>query len=316
MTLREAIERYIEWKRAHGAKFHSEAKVLYRFGNLFEPQADCDSVSRIKALGFLAGNGPLTSYRRNKYSVLNGFYRFALARGYARHCPLPLADQEPKPPPPLPPYVFSKAEVGRLTDAAMVCQSSRSRLDAETFRTLLLLLYGTGLRISEALKLTLKDVDLKNALLTVSHAKFYKHRWVPTGTQLTAVLSDYAQLRAQRPMPNVLDSPFLVSADGAPLTYGSVSWAFSRLLRRTGILCLDNGCRNPSLHSLRHTFAVHRLTAWYQQGQDVQRLLPALSTYLGHADLDGTKVYLTMTPELLHEASDLFDQYVNGGAYE
>ena len=69
----------------------------------------------------------------------------------------------------------------------------------------------------------------------------------------------------------------------------------------------------PRLHDLRHSFAVHSLTAWYRQGADVQRLLPVLSTYLGHADLEGTKVYLSMTPELLQQASLRFARYARGG---
>jgi integrase len=70
----------------------------------------------------------------------------------------------------------------------------------------------------------------------------------------------------------------------------------------------------PRLHDLRHSFAVHRLTAWYREGCDVQRLLPVLSIYLGHADLEGTKVYLTMTPELLQQASLRFERYARGGS--
>ena len=64
----------------------------------------------------------------------------------------------------------------------------------------------------------------------------------------------------------------------------------------------------------RHTFAVHRLTSWYRQGADVQKLLPQLSTYLGHADLASTQVYLTMTPELLEAANGRFESYAFGEA--
>jgi site-specific recombinase XerD len=60
---------------------------------------------------------------------------------------------------------------------------------------------------------------------------------------------------------------------------------------------------------LRHTFAVHRLVAWYREGADVQRLLPQLSTYLGHVHVAATQRYLTMTPDLLHQASMRFEQY-------
>jgi len=71
----------------------------------------------------------------------------------------------------------------------------------------------------------------------------------------------------------------------------------------------DGGRYQPRLHDLRHTWAVHRLVAWYQDGADVQRLLPALATYLGHVHIAATQCYLTMTPELLQAASLRFEQY-------
>ena len=92
--------------------------------------------------------------------------------------------------------------------------------------------------------------------------------------------------------------------------------AFARLLRTAGIRRTDDKRQSPRLHSFRHSFAVHRLTSWYRQGADVQRLLPVLSTYLGHQDLSGTQVYLSMTPELLQQASLRFERYARGGNHE
>ena len=89
-----------------------------------------------------------------------------------------------------------------------------------------------------------------------------------------------------------------------------------RLRRIAGIARHDESSYQPRLHDLRHSFAVHRVTAWYRQNKDVQRLLPALSTYLGHVDLSATQRYLTMTPELLEQANRRFEQYVCGGADE
>ena len=89
-------------------------------------------------------------------------------------------------------------------------------------------------------------------------------------------------------------------------------WAFRRLLHTAEICHTDPTTQSPRLHSFRHSFAVHRLTAWYRDGQDVQRLLPKLATYLGHAQLVSTQVYLTMTPELLSRASDRYEHYVRG----
>ncbi len=88
-----------------------------------------------------------------------------------------------------------------------------------------------------------------------------------------------------------------------------VEQAFTRLRRYAGVGRADGARYQPRLHDMRHSFAVHRLTSWYRQGADVQKLLPQLATYLGHVSIAATQVYLTMTPELLHAASVRFEQY-------
>jgi len=87
---------------------------------------------------------------------------------------------------------------------------------------------------------------------------------------------------------------------------------FQRVRKSAGIRRLDGARYQPRLHDLRHTFAVHRLTSWYRQGLDVQRLLPHLTVFLGHAHLAGTSVYLSMTPELLRAANTRFERYAKG----
>jgi integrase/recombinase XerD len=88
------------------------------------------------------------------------------------------------------------------------------------------------------------------------------------------------------------------------------------LRRLAGIARDEKSTYQPRVHDLRHTFAVHRLTEWYRQNANVQRLLPALCTYLGHAELGSTQRYLTMTPELLEQANRRFERYVSGGIHE
>ena len=259
-------------------------------------------------------NGSLTRYRANKYAALAGFYRYAISRSYASCSPLP--DNEPKKPPVAPPYIYTHDEVRRLFDAIDVERSRAIQLDAPTFRTLLLLLYGAGLRRTEALQLTLADVDLSGAVLTVNNSKFYRSRLVPVGAQLAAAIEAYATLRSRRPLPQGSASSFLANRDGTPLAKRTVNGAFVGLLRVARIDGSDSKRQSPRLHSLRHTFATNRLTAWYRQGADVQRLLPVLSTYLGHQDLTGTQVYLSMTPELLQQASLRFERYACGGSDE
>ena len=311
MKLRDAISQYIEWRRVHGAKFETGAITLNLFLRSVNADIDCDAVTRAQICAFLAGDGRLTRNRENKYGALNGFYQFATSRGYASSSPLP--DNEPRPPKSARSYIFSRDEIRRMFDAIEFSRRHALQLDADTFRTLLLLLYGTGLRGQEARKLTVADVDLSAAMLTVRNTKFFKNRLVPVGPQLNGALKIYAVKRATRSFPQGRDSAFLANRDGTPLHKDTIQCAFAGLLRTAGIQGTDGTCRPPCLHAFRHTFAVHRLTEWYRKGADVQRLLPYLSTYLGHSELAYTQVYLPMTPELLHEAALRLERYLRGG---
>lgn len=314
MTLREAIERYILWRRAQGAKFTTGANLLRRFLRYADGDASCDAVTTSQVLSYLAGNRPLARHRENKYYALAGLWRHAISRGYATRSPLP--SNEPKSPARAPPYIYSHDELRRLFDPVAV-ESSRHgavQFDAATFRTLLLLLYGAGLRFSEATGLTLANVDLAEGVLTICATKFYKSRLVPIGPHLTVVLRNYMALRLRGRRTQDKTSFLLANRDGSRLSSSTVQDAFDRLRRIANVQGSTSGRQIPRLHDLRHSFAVHRLTDWYRQGADVQRLLPVLSTYLGHSDLEGTKIYLSMTPELLQQASLRFATYAMGRA--
>ena len=315
MTLREAIEQYTLWRKAHGAKFTTGANLLRQFLGHSDGDAECDAVSTAQVLAFLAGAGPFTRHRENKYYTLAGFWRHAISRGHATRSPLP--NSEPKSPPRTPPYIYSRDDLRRLFDPTNVEISRRGavQLDAVTFRTLLLLLYGAGLRFSEATGLTLADVDLTEAVLTIRATKFYKCRLVPIGPQLATALANYMPLRRRRGFAQDETSFLVANRDGTRLASSTVQAAFDALRRIAKVHGTAGGRQIPRLHDLRHSFAVHSLTAWYRQGADVQRLLPVLSTYLGHSDLEGTKVYLSMTPELLQQASLRFARYAGGGQH-
>ena len=307
MTLQAAIEQYIDWKRAQGAQFESPAYVLRRFDRFVGEDIGSDEVHRDQADAFLGGHSPLTSNRAYKYSTLAGLYRYAIARGIATRSPLPA--EAPKAPPPAPPYIYSRAELRRLLDATATYRQRTNQLQPHTFRAFLLLLYGAGLRRGEALRLTLGDIDLQAALLTVRETKFGKTRLVPLGPQLTEAMQRYAAQQQASGAPSTDQAPFFTNRDGTSLAARTVSKAFADLRRAAGV-SRESGARyQPRLHDLRHGFAVHRLTSWYQQGADVQRLLPLLSTYLGHTSIAATQTYLSMTPDLLREAAVRFERY-------
>jgi site-specific recombinase XerD len=138
---------------------------------------------------------------------------------------------------------------------------------------------------------------------------------VPIGSDLTHVMSIY-EARRLRDHPAKPDATFFVCRNGDPLTRSAAENTFSRLRVSAGVLRNDGARYQPRLHDLRHSAAVHRLVSWYRQGADVQRLLPQLATYLGHIDIAATQRYLTMTPELLREASKRFERYAQEDQHE
>lgn len=171
------------------------------------------------------------------------------------------------------------------------------------------------MRLGEAVRLDVGDVDLIHALLTVRQTKFFKMRLVPLGRDLTRVLIDYRQ-RWDRQHASRADFPFFRMRNGERIEQFTMERTF-RLLRTIAQVSRQGGARRqPRLHDLRHTAAVHRLIAWYRRGADLQYLLPRLATYLGHKDLAGTQHYLTLTPKLLDEASKRFERYAGGCCHD
>lgn len=312
MKLHLLIDQYVAFRKALGERFRTNEVILKAFDHAIGNEADVTDVQTGRVNAFLAGTGPITSSWHVRHNALLGFYRYALSRGYVAESPLPTT--MPKRPPPFVPYIYSHEELRRLLQAVSTYQKNRSCLKPYVIHALLLLLYGTGLRLREALRLTLADADLDQAVLTIHETKFFKTRLVPLGSQLNQEMVCYAARRRQEGCSQNQDAAFFTGRQGKPVNMSTVENIFQRIRKKAGVERTDGARYQPRLHDLRHSFAVHRLTAWYREGADVQKLLPQLSVYLGHAYLAATSVYLSMTPELLHEASVRFERYAWKGA--
>jgi site-specific recombinase XerD len=263
-------------------------------------------ITAIRVAEFLDGSGVRPSTWNQKRGTLKVFFEYWAVCGQVKTSPVPpnalkcMQDFVP--------YIFSQPELRRLVEAVPKCQRRSSCvMSAATFRSLLLFLYGTGMRVGEALRLRLMDVNLELSMVTVRGTKFYKSRLVPLGRDVRELVQWYLELPARQ---NQHDRPLFQTKSANPIRLRVLDKSFVRLRR------LDESSFQPRVHDLRHSFAVHRVTEWYRQNADVQRLLPALSTYLGHVDLKSTQRYLTMTPELLEQANRRFERYVCGGANE
>ncbi len=312
MKLSEAINEYVTFKQSIGMRFDNEASTLRSFCRAVG-DIDIKEIKPDLAQEFISGTASkVTAYWYLKFKILAGFYRFCISRGYVASSPLP--PKAPKCPESTKPYIYTTDEVRRLLLVTKSLETPLSPLQATTFHTLLLTLYGTGLRISEALGLELADVNIEDGIILVHVSKFYKSRIVPTCSQLTERLSSYAGKRLKLNCPAGENSAFFATRTGNALSYHNVNKKFQVLRALAGIHRESAASYQPRIHDLRATFAVHRLTAWYREGKDVQLLLPKLSTYLGHVDIAETQRYLEMTPDLLQEASLRFENYAIGGA--
>ena len=218
----------------------------------------------------------------------------------------------PKPStPPFVPYIYSHEEIKRLLDVIPATCTNRVHIDAEVLRVLILVLYSTGMRLGEALSLTINEVYLQKSYLRINDAKFFKTRLVPFGKELTLLLTKYMIEYRGYYSPSS-EAPFFCFQNGGQLSQSATRNAFRRMRQQAGVQRKDQSYYQPRLHDFRHTAAVHRLIKWYRQGKDLQVLLPKLAIYLGHVDLSSTQHYLSMTPELLQEASLRFKHYALG----
>ena len=237
--------------------------------------------------------------------------RLAMIRPFARHRALidpateiPAADLLGRAPRRRQAHIYSDAEISALLQQAGRMQP-RGGLCPKTYVAFFALLLSTGLRLSEACRLTCDDADLRRGLLTVRETKFRKSRYVPLHPSTTRALTRYVAER-DAVVPSDPSSFFFCTQRAPGLKPDTVQSAFGCIRRRLGWTA-QGRARRPRIHDMRHTFAVRRLLRWYAEGADVGQKILALSTYLGHAKVTDTYWYLTGVPELLAIASQRFE---------
>lgn len=205
------------------------------------------------------------------------------------------------------PHLFTEQEIRALLE--LTTRLRHAPLRPAATRTMILVLYCTGLRLGEVIRIRDADVDLDEAVFFIRESKG-RSRLVPFGRDLADELKGYLTVREQ-----ILGagscSHLLVQPDGRPISILSASGTLRRLMREAG-LKPRRGREGPRPYDLRHTFAVERLTRWHREGADVNARLPWLSAYMGHYDLLGTESYLRATPELLALAADRFEARFKG----
>jgi integrase/recombinase XerD len=204
------------------------------------------------------------------------------------------------------PHIYSEKEVQRLFETARSWPSPHSPLRPLTLYTMLVLAYCAGLRLGEIVHLNLGDVHLGDETIEIRNTKFFKSRRLPLAASTMSVLRHYLNARRQAGAPDVPASGLFwhpkASGHYARVTAGNL---LRGVLRRAELKPIK-GRTGPRIHDLRHAFVVNRMLAWYREGINPQPRLPYLATYLGHKNINSTLVYLTITQELLQQASERF----------
>lgn len=304
--LHPALSDYLTIRRALGYKLARAEKLLGQYLNYLDERDErLITVENAVTWATLpAASNP--NWWAHRLTCVRGFAKYLHALDPSHQ--VPPADVVPHKPRRATPFLYSDEEIQALIAAS---GSLRFPLRRATYRTLIGLLSVTGMRIGEAIRLDNNDVDLKHGVLTVRETKFGKTRELPLHGSTVDALAAYLRLRDQVcPEPRV-DAVFITPV-GTRLLYCGVNWTFLQLVQRAALKPRSARCR-PTLHSLRHSFAVRTLLDWYRDGLEVQPRLPLLSTYLGHVHPRDSYWYLEAAPELLEIAADRLERSQGGG---
>lgn len=292
--------RFVALKRASGYEFRSGEGSLRRFDTYLDENVPAAPLTRQAIVDYLESLDKLSPRGRdNQISVVWQALIFARRHG-ARIDPLP---GRPRCAPSSfrirPVRIVSQEEIASIITAARSLEPSH-HLRSATYATLFGLLYATGVRISEALSIDVGDIDWNAGLLTIRHGKFGKTRVLPLKSSVVEALDKYLT-DPRRKVGRAATNPVFVSNRNRRLSSCAAMGSLKKL-------CIIASIKKPfpRLHDFRHSFAVSCVMRWYRKEKDVNALLPALCTYLGHVSVEHTRIYLQANGILLEEASRRF----------
>lgn len=313
MKMEETTILYISYRLSLGERARTISFILKNFCGYIGADRDLTTISEKECNRYLNAHGIregiISAYWFSIYAALNGLFMWAIARGYMVTNPLP--KDKPKEPEAFVPYIYSNEDLKRIFETALTYRRRFNIEYPEVIQVMLKLTYCLGLRPSETTHLVVDDINLQDGLAFIRETKFYKSRVVPFGREVSQMLRNYLRWRSEAVVSRgITDNHLFIDKRGNPVQLSALQQAFRFIREKAGIHRYDNAHYDVRLQDLRHTFATNRVAQWYREGKDVQALLPVLSTYLGHCNLDSTAVYISFTNQLLDEAGKRFQSYV------
>lgn len=293
-VIEQSIQDYLALRRNLGFKLRDAGLCLAKFAVFMEARSAAH-ITVALALEWAQQSPsmqPATCAQRLRY--VRGFACYHVASDPQTEIPpsglLPFRPSRAQP------YLYSDEDIAGLLQCALDLPTAGG-LRPWTYHCLLGLLSVTGLRIGEAIRLKAEDVDLHAGVLTVRGTKFGKSRLVTIHPSTADVLEQYRARRGSF-LAGHTASTFFITSRGNHLDIGDIHRTFYQLSRRLGLRGAT-ASHGPRLHDFRHRFAVQTLLRWYRSGEDVERRMPMLSTYLGHVHVADTYWYLSACPELM-----------------
>jgi len=300
-VLSNIINDYIAEKRATGLLFNTEASKLCEFSRLTaEQNLSNTSLPEDIVASWIArrpNDSDKTVYCR--YSIIKGLAEYMCRMGYSAYIPLP-GDIPKLTFNTYVPHIFTADELRRffgVLDSEVEYKRAYDIRFRKMLRLIFSLMYCCGLRVSETVNLKIEDILWKDSTLIIRGSKFNKTRYTPMSEEMESALKTYvAEL-------NTDNEWLFYNQYGKPLKAQVAYVQFRKLLEKAGIPHRGRGL-GPRVHDFRHTFAVHCLQKWIQNGVSLSSALPRLTAYLGHKDMSSTEQYLRMTAEVYPEISE------------
>jgi integrase len=312
------IDEFIAYKRSLRRRYHVEQKAL----ELFDRYLTAHRIRTLRAItptfidGFLLSRNRARPRSYNHLRCTVGrLFAYMVSRGRMAHTPVQSpprrARYERRP------FIFNAERARQLLALARSLPDTGSTIGrGRVYYLMFAILFGLGLRVGEVCRLCIEDVDADGGLLIIRQTKFYKSRLVPMGSKLAASLEEYLRWRRQRyPHRSSAHEPLFCLRGGRAINPCTVSQTFHHLVPELH-LTIPPGVSPPRLHDLRHSCAHGALVRWYKSGVNPQDRLLTLATFLGHADVSSTAVYLTTTPELLDLANQRFETFARPALQE
>jgi integrase/recombinase XerD len=311
-----AIARYLTIQRALGRRYVNEERVLTSLSQFLREQR----LEDLEQTGFDAWSQSFAKIHANTRRGRLGIVRnFCLYRHRTEpNCFVPDVNRFPRLVPYRNPVILCPTDIVKLLAAsAQIKRSAKSPLKPAVMRLAVILLYTTGLRLGELVRLTLADADAVAGVLHVRESKFHKSRFLPLSVDAQRELNNYLQQRLAPAFSNEPASPLLCHCTEEFRGYcvEGLGTALRAIFRVANVQSSDG--RLPHVHDFRHSFAQEALLRWYRQGADVQSQLPKLALYMGHVSIASTSYYLKWIPARAEIASQRFETHfghlIDGG---